>query len=76
MSDEFRYDAAGRKIRIGDTVACTVANYSHIEIYKVASFTAKNVRVSNGKDNVLRHNSQLVRIDYTPEDLASVMKKV
>jgi hypothetical protein len=75
MTDEVRYDAANRAIRIGDTVAATVSNYSWMEVYKVVGFTPKNVRVSNGKETFLRGFSQLVRIDYTPEDLANVIKK-
>lgn len=78
MSDEkveTRKDSIGRIIRVGDTVASTVPNYSYLAVGKVIKFNPKMIKISDGKDSYNRYPDQVVRVDYTPEDLAALMKK-
>lgn len=74
MSNEVRYDSAGRAIRIGDTVAAAVPTTCRLEVCKVDSFTPKNVRLNNGETTFLRTFAQVIRVDFSPEDLVLGLK--
>lgn len=75
MSKDVVYkDAAKRILRIGDTVAFVVPNYKTMAIGKIVKFTPKMVTIEYDNDKINRYRTEVCRIDYRPEDLASVLK--
>lgn len=69
-----RTDSAKRILNIGDHVAFILPNYRSMVIGKIVKFTPKMTTIEYKNTDINRYDSEVCRIDYTPEDLANILK--
>ena len=74
MTEQVYKDAANRILKVGDKVAFVMPNYRTMRIGKILKFTPKMVTIEYGNDKINRNRYEVCRIDYTPEDLVSMIK--